>query len=95
MVLYTVCFARRPILLPGTRRLRCQGAGVDAFEAVVEVQTVGGAAGELSPGSELAVAAQGGLRGGKVGLVVHSPLLWLVCVPWGVNKPACTCVTFV
>lgn len=56
---------------------------MDAIEAVVEVQAVRGAAGEPSPGSELAVAAEGGLRGGKVSLAFSPPLLWLVRGPAG------------
>lgn len=41
---------------------------MDTVEAVVEVQAARGAASELSPGSELVVAAQGGLQGREVSL---------------------------
>lgn len=55
-------------LSPGAVRVPelLKGAGVDAVEAVVEVQAAGGATGEPGSGSELFVAAQGGLQGREV-----------------------------
>ena len=50
---------------------------MDAFEAVVEVQAVRGAAGELGARSELAVTAERGLWKGKVSLPFQ---LGLACV---------------